>query len=97
MADDLFLDHLAGQRLLEKRVIKKIELAGGQIVCRAEILIHLFEQRIRYRTFFLTGEDLLFIHIWISFRFMLRIIGGRRMGRLPGADPHLCRHFYSTH
>ena len=40
VADDLFLDALLGERLLKKRIIQQIELAGGQVVRGAPIGVH---------------------------------------------------------
>ena len=78
------------QRALEQRIIEKIELAGGQIVCCAPVSVDLFELLGRQRRLFRQpcgaflrrhGKLLLFIlidEVSISFNFKKSIVRHRK-------------------
>ena len=60
VADDLFLDHIGGQRLPKERVLQQIQLAGGQIVGRAPVGVHLLQQLVSDRALLFAGHDFAF-------------------------------------
>ena len=60
VADDLLLDVALGQPPAQQRIIEQVELAGGQIVCRAPPGIHLGQQlRCGCKRFVFHRENLL--------------------------------------
>ena len=91
-----FVRHLQffAQRALEQRIIEKIELAGGQIVCCAPVSVDLFELLGRQRRLFRQpcgaflrrhGKLLLFLlidEVSISFNFKKSIVRHRKRGKI---------------
>ena len=94
VADDGLLQVAFTQRALQKRVVEKIELAGGQIVCCAPVSVDLFELLGRQRRLFRQpcgaflrrhGKLLLFLlidEVSISFNFKKSIVRHRKRGKI---------------
>ena len=57
VTDNLFLNHLTGQRFFQQGIFQKIQLSGRQIVGRAKPLVHASQQFLRNRPFLRTAVD----------------------------------------